>query len=73
MDAIMADVKLKPCPFCGAIPIEKKQHEFSGNQVLHWICCINLECYVMPSTDKFYSISQARDAWNRRAEPKGGD
>ncbi len=66
----MADVELKPCPFCGADPIEKKQREFSRNKLLYWICCDNFDCYINPRTDKFYSLSQARDVWNKRAEPK---
>ena len=55
---------LKPCPFCGEIPILKY-----GNVVQRWWCtCDNEKCLVQPTTYAHKSKDAAKRAWKRRSD-----
>lgn len=57
-------VKLKPCPFCGAIPkctyIEKSDKWF--------IMCESSKCRIQPMTDFHKNKGVIVKEWNRRAK-----
>lgn len=67
------NMDLKPCPFCGS---EAKIYAYPGNGV----CVMCTECHIqtLPMSDycigdwkkPYYTdaVSQAIEAWNRRAE-----
>ena len=81
--------KLKPCPFCGAMPVIEKRLLCNGttvNQACYEydIHCINHSCGCSVYLERNYTINRsdkeakanAMKAWNRRAnenEKKGGD
>ena len=54
---------LKPCPFCGAIPILVYDEDYEEWQV----SCICSSCEVLPNTFFFDTEAKATSAWNRRA------
>lgn len=60
----MADVKLKPCPFCGGEAI----HRYGSNIAKYYVCCENPKCRVQPITDAHQSKAVVTREWNRRAE-----
>ncbi len=62
----MADIALKRCPFCGAIPIEKTRLQLSDQREIYMVLCDNANCRVAPNTDYFFTREGARNAWNRR-------
>lgn len=55
-------MELKPCPFCGGEP--RLVEEIS----LAKIACMNRGCEVEPETPWFWSVDEAAEAWNTRAE-----
>lgn len=58
--------KLKPCPFCGAIPII----EFGNGIKKYWVCCQNEKCRIQPTTDAHKTKSVVVREWNKRFIPK---
>ncbi len=66
----MADVELKPCPFCGAKPIEESRLSpaGAGRRKIYMVVCNNLDCSIAPHTNYFLMREDARNAWNRRAD-----
>lgn len=57
--------KLKPCPFCGG---EANVQEIEYDKT-YFVRCSNIKkCSVLPYTFSFANITDAIDAWNRRAE-----
>ena len=61
---------LKPCPFCGSQAIVQEMKKSVTPR--YYIACVNArdqciasESYVFGK--KYYSVSDAREAWNRRA------
>ncbi len=64
----MADIELKPCPFCGAIPIEQTRLQPSTQRKVYIVLCDNFDCKIAPNTDYFFTQKGARNAWNRRAD-----
>jgi ssDNA-binding Zn-finger/Zn-ribbon topoisomerase 1 len=55
--------ELKPCPFCGGVAVVRQTRLLGGFTV----CCINNDCGVKPSTDRWFAIQLAIDEWNKRA------
>lgn len=55
-------IELKPCPFCGGEP--RLVEEIS----LAKVACMNRGCDVEPETPWFWSVDEAAEAWNTRAE-----
>ena len=53
--------ELKPCPFCGEMPII--HGEESGD---YYIECINVGCACLPTSCFYETKEQAIEAWNRR-------
>ena len=62
--------KLKPCPFCGAIPDIKRLH-LSNHKISFSIVCFNTNCFVKPMSEWFNTEEKAIEAWNRRANNEG--
>ena len=56
--------ELKPCPFCGAIPIL----EYGNGIQKWWYTCDNEKCLVQPTTYAYKSKGGAKRAWNRRVD-----
>ena len=54
---------LKSCPFCG----DSALLEGTGDNRFWIASCVNIDCYVQPSTDTCSSKSEARASWNHRA------
>ena len=63
----MDEIKLKPCPFCGAAG----QVQQTGN--MWFVTCSNdtTSCPVYPWTGAFINKYKAILGWNRRAEYEG--
>lgn len=58
----MADIELKPCPFCGKSKAKIHYPYFTDTY-----CCIQCyECYC--TTALFKTPDEAAEAWNRRAD-----
>lgn len=58
------EIKLKPCPFCGAMPrIDKNQ-----STMKYWIQCDNPKCKINPCTDMHINLSVITREWNRRVK-----
>lgn len=57
--------KLKPCPFCGAIPII----EFGNGIKKYWVCCQNEKCRIQPTTDAHKTKGVVVREWNKRFIP----
>jgi hypothetical protein len=57
--------ELKPCPFCGSLPVEN-----FDNDPPYIVSCVNTDCFVRPSS--FYA-GYSEDAikfWNARTTTK---
>lgn len=70
--------ELKPCPFCGQIPIIEESARFprygkdEGKRIKGYtVVCQNMYC-ILYNADNWYERSEkeASEAWNRRAESK---
>lgn len=70
--------ELKPCPFCGEIPIVEVIARFprsgkdEGKRIKGYtVVCQNLDC-ILHNADNWYRRSgkEACEAWNHRAEPE---
>ena len=56
------EVKLKPCPFCGAESV------VTGDALGCWfVICLSFHCVVMPHTIYMKTYKEAVEAWNTRA------
>lgn len=60
--------RLKPCPFCGKIPIMVRSGivDTQGRESYD-IQCVNGECACMPVSWFYPTQEEAIEAWNRRA------
>lgn len=67
--------ELKPCPFCGQIPIIEESARFprygkdEGERIKGYtVVCQNMDC-ILHNEDNWYrrSEEEACEAWNRRA------
>ena len=58
------EVELLACPFCGGNALLE---DFSDGRFWH-VSCVDGDCDIQPETDTHGSESEARAAWNRRAE-----
>lgn len=70
--------ELKPCPFCGQIPIIEESARFprygkdEGERIKGYtVVCKNMDCILL-NEDNWYrrSAKEASEAWNRRFEPE---
>ena len=61
----MDEIKLKPCPFCGAEAKISKEKQYRANP--YYVICINTECDCYAMTQRFATPYLAMKAWNRRA------
>ena len=55
--------ELKPCPFCGELPIEFIKDELTQ------IRCNNTQCWIVPATSFYTDRKTAVEAWEERAQP----
>ena len=55
---------LKPCPFCGGVPV-LQEHVFHGYTSTFGIVCLDCCC---ETRQFYYTEKEAAEAWNRRAE-----
>ena len=55
--------ELKPCPFCGELPIQFVKDGLTQ------IRCNNTQCWIVPATSFYTYRKTAVEAWNRRAQP----
>ena len=66
-------IELKPCPFCGEIPIVVKDKRYPGNSngIDAWhIECRNYECVIYGADGVYFRTRKAALIhWNRRTEP----
>ena len=58
--------ELKPCPFCGGEATLWGFTEDDGNKCFKVFCGNGLSCHVQVSTNNFYTMKGAIEAWNRR-------
>ena len=63
----MAEIKLKPCPFCGGEAQMMERLRSQASKV-YYALCMSRKCPVNPYTDEFKSISDAAYWWNKRAD-----
>lgn len=54
-------IELKPCPFCGEMPIIH-----GGESGGYYIECINGDCTCLPISWSYETKEKAIEAWNRR-------
>jgi len=52
--------ELKPCPFCGKIPIMRRENG------MYFVSCDNKHCKVYVKTKKYLTENIARKHWNNR-------
>jgi len=57
--------ELKPCPFCGELP-RIVENKMNLKEILYGVLCCDDEHHSV-SVGYFYSIEEAAEAWNRRA------
>ena len=55
--------ELKPCPFCGELPIQFVKDGLTQ------IRCNNTQCWIVPATSFYTDRKTAVEAWNRRVQP----
>lgn len=60
-------INLKPCPFCGGVPVDDFVYDECGEEAF-FIYCGNEECEMSPQTLFYPTLQNAIDAWNRRAD-----
>jgi Lar family restriction alleviation protein len=68
----MAEIKLKPCPFCGCKAEIKRYVGFAFEQA--YVVCTNCEArtkMIDPSL-KYCANDKAAELWNKREEAKSG-
>jgi hypothetical protein len=58
------EVKLKPCPFCGAAA---EWYNVTDHEDL--IRCANPDCPIRPRTEEAYATERLTAAWNTRVDP----
>lgn len=63
-------ITLKPCPFCGEIPVIEKRTEISerSEETVYQVVCDNEYCSIHPETYLFGDKKNAIKDWNRRAD-----
>ena len=65
----MTETKLKPCPFCGRIPVAIHA-ELDFNPPEFFVMCPNpLDCKTGTCTDNQPTEAEAIAAWNTRVDP----
>ena len=63
------EIELKPCPFCGAIPHVKKEHDFETLGLYELVAEHSYPCpfIVLASSDLTeFSVEKVADSWNMR-------
>lgn len=55
----------EPCPFCYVIP-KIKEIEVEGFPTKYVIACENQECFIMPTTGRFFNRREVFLHWNTR-------
>ena len=55
--------ELKPCPFCGELPIQFVKDGLTQ------IRCNNTQCWIEPATSFYTDRKTAVEAWEERAQP----
>ena len=55
--------ELKPCPFCGELPIQFVKDGLTQ------IRCNNTQCWIVPATSFYTDRKTAVEAWEERAQP----
>ena len=60
----MADLDLKPCPFCGGEAILTKHH----NRFTDWWIVSCPICHISQTGSDYEFSFEAIEAWNRRAD-----
>ena len=66
----MANIELKPCPFCGGSARMRKVMRVNGKPPYYEVLCDDTterHCGVAPLSDKYADAESAAAAWNRRA------
>ena len=55
--------ELKPCPFCGELPIQFVKDGLTQ------IRCNNTQCWIVPATSFYTDRKTAVEAWEERVQP----
>jgi hypothetical protein len=63
----MDKCKLKPCPFCGKVPVMESS-DYDPRVTRYVIRCENPKCRIQPNTDYHIYKSVITREWNRRAK-----
>lgn len=64
----MAEIKLKPCPFCGGKTVTSFQTTDPENKFeFGWIGCQKYRCFIN-YINNAKGLKEAAEAWNRRAD-----
>ena len=58
--------KLKPCPFCGRVPLVEVSKDFWGTKYYR-VACRHTGCGMKPITVWYAMREAALNDWNRRA------
>lgn len=58
--------KLKPCPFCGELPLFIHENTYIG--ICHKVKCNNFDCWICPETSYYTDEATAIEAWNERID-----
>lgn len=65
--ALVADVKLKPCPFCGSRPLGPRRRG-----LMFVVVCVFAQCPASDVVASGFSATAASNHWNTRKEARRG-
>lgn len=58
---------LKPCPFCGDIPVVEKHEETDRwTETVYQVVCDSDDCLINPETNSYGDKQRAINDWNTR-------
>lgn len=65
--------ELKPCPFCGKMPMMQTDTRYPPPEgeprTAYEVVCKNFDCIIYGADTKYFlSAQKAKDAWNKRAD-----